>query len=377
MIFAREVKKMPQSLFDFFPIDLALERSSIYLNQSVLYSSRNLLSKNAALIGSENLNNLQSIAQRGDIVDAPLSWFGKYILGLLSSKVPIHPQEINFIQAILGELTSPGINNLGLTISHYEVGGLKFSVPLDLEKKLNPQHNWNYDFLSSFETLSDHSEYENWKNSLSSAVSFISSADESLMESINKFINSLLVVKSQNNCHGSGSPSHLIGSVYLPAVSDTSLIAECLVHEALHNYLYRLDHVHPLFIDNLGNEELYYSPWRKDPRPLMMVLHGAFVFTGVVRLYNAVLKSDYSVVSREIFMERIGARMKQIQIAIEVLSTHDHTSKLGSTIIEIMNDCLEEVSDYVPAVLDYDQDEILMHQKTYSQKDFRHIEAQV
>ena len=88
------------------------------------------------------------------------------------------------------------------------------------------------------------------------------------------------------------SPKSLIGTIYLPDVEDVTLIAECLVHECLHQYLYRIEFAGPLFLNNDGLEELYYSPWKDNPRPLIMVLHGAFVFSGVVMLYNELIEKD-------------------------------------------------------------------------------------
>ena len=113
-------------------------------------------------------------------------------------------------------------------------------------------------------------------------------------------VKNVLVIESKDDSHGSMSPKNIMGSVYLPDVEDSTLIAECFIHECLHQYLYRLDHVSSIFNNNEGNEELYYSPWKEEPRPLNMVLHGAFVFTGVMLFYHELCKKDLSELGQEL-----------------------------------------------------------------------------
>jgi hypothetical protein len=63
--------------------------------------------------------------------------------------------------------------------------------------------------------------------------------------------------------------------------------AETLVHECRHNILYAIQELDPLV--QPGQQETVKSPWRQDPRPLSGLLHGAFVFDGVCRLYRAMV----------------------------------------------------------------------------------------
>jgi HEXXH motif-containing protein len=55
-------------------------------------------------------------------------------------------------------------------------------------------------------------------------------------------------------------------------------LAEAIVHEYFHNELFLHQESAELFDTR---DELYYSPWRDDARPLNGLFHGAFVFTAV------------------------------------------------------------------------------------------------
>jgi hypothetical protein len=73
--------------------------------------------------------------------------------------------------------------------------------------------------------------------------------------------------------------------------------AETLVHECRHNILYAIQELDPLV--QPGQLETVQSPWRPDPRPLSGLLHGAFVFDGVCRLYRA-MTADPSLSPRNL-----------------------------------------------------------------------------
>jgi HEXXH motif-containing protein len=51
--------------------------------------------------------------------------------------------------------------------------------------------------------------------------------------------------------------------------------AENIVHEAMHLQLTTLEDILPLVADKRARMT---SPWREEPRPLLGVLHGAYVF---------------------------------------------------------------------------------------------------
>jgi HEXXH motif-containing protein len=97
---------------------------------------------------------------------------------------------------------------------------------------------------------------------------------------------SLIGLVSMTGAIGSASREEALGLIYLPAGASDTDLAECLLHESLHQVLFRLEEAVSLFDAESPAAPTYYSPWRTDGRPLRMVLHGAFVFAGVARLHR-------------------------------------------------------------------------------------------
>jgi HEXXH motif-containing protein len=60
-------------------------------------------------------------------------------------------------------------------------------------------------------------------------------------------------------------------------------LAEAIVHEFHHSELYILMVVQET-LEQRANE-LFYSPWRHDPRPLYGLFHALYVFSGVANFY--------------------------------------------------------------------------------------------
>jgi HEXXH motif-containing protein len=89
------------------------------------------------------------------------------------------------------------------------------------------------------------------------------------------------------NVHLSVSFQSLPNAVFLSFNDDPLVIAEALVHEADHNFLYALDRCRPIWCD--GDEAYdakYWSPWRQDLRPLDGILRGASAFVSVSELLS-------------------------------------------------------------------------------------------
>ncbi|MFE9643341.1 HEXXH motif-containing putative peptide modification protein [Streptomyces sp. NPDC006365] len=77
------------------------------------------------------------------------------------------------------------------------------------------------------------------------------------------------------------SSSDAFGGTVLSTPPDAVELAVTLVHEFRHMKLNAVLDSLDLYEDE-GPEELYYAPWRDDPRPLPGFFHGVFAFLGVV-----------------------------------------------------------------------------------------------
>ncbi|MGW7427038.1 aKG-HExxH-type peptide beta-hydroxylase [Streptomyces sp. NPDC054813] len=81
------------------------------------------------------------------------------------------------------------------------------------------------------------------------------------------------------------SSSDVFGGTVLSTPPDAVELAVTVVHEFRHMKLNAvLDSLDQY--DDEGPEELYYAPWRDDPRPLPGFFHGVFAFFGVVEFWR-------------------------------------------------------------------------------------------
>lgn len=86
------------------------------------------------------------------------------------------------------------------------------------------------------------------------------------------------------------SAADAFGGVVMSEPDDAVQFAVTLVHEFQHIKLGGLLHLAPLYDVEEGtdaDEELFYAPWRDDPRPLSGLLQGVYAFMGVTRFWRA------------------------------------------------------------------------------------------
>jgi HEXXH motif-containing protein len=86
-------------------------------------------------------------------------------------------------------------------------------------------------------------------------------------------------------CSRSASSDDAFGSVLISAPDDPARLAAVLVHEFQHTKLGGLMHLADLC--DASCEQLFYAPWRDDPRPLAGLLQGVYAFVGVSRFWRS------------------------------------------------------------------------------------------
>ncbi len=357
-------------LFDILPVDLALNKSSEYLNASYVFCLDERRSRRGIPISQELLSKIRHVAQNKKIPDNPYSWFA---LNCIKAQSERSGEAIRASHAlkILPEITNPDFFKLDPDYFEITLPGFNAGVPLGFGEKLGIG-------LEDWKSFTHQEEYLVWCGQLKKALQMIRNVHEDLIPEMNKLIKFLQVVYSQKDQHGSMSPQNILGTVYLPDIGDHTLIAECLVHESLHQYLTRIEHINPIFSDPIsGTEELYYSPWRPEPRPLIMVLHGAFVFTGVAMFYHECAMLNAVDLDQDTLVSRISFRALQIRQALDVLSENNKFSPLGQQLFDILHELLDEIesSEYYKVSAD-DRMEVMSHKSRYSCDNLKHISAQ-
>lgn len=352
---------MSHLLLDILPLDYLFERSKYYLNKKFEFVFQNLSFDKRKTFGNSSILNLELKARELKIEDHPISWYCLNVIQSISVD-KVSKDRRHFISKVI-QHTDLLEDVIDFKTHKFESNGFKFNIPIKLNEKLNLNFGENL-------TLQTLEEYDKWENYFIQALEIVKSINPNIFQKLNSLVQNILVIKSSEGTHGSMSPKCLIGTIYLPDVEDSIIIAECLVHECLHQYLYRIEFAGSLFFDNDGLEELYYSPWKDNPRPLIMLLHGAFVFTGVVMFYNELSKKDLTLNQIEIFKKRMIYRYSQIRIALNGLQHHNKMSDLGNRIVQILEDELQELNFLDSQV---EVDDVLDHFGNFSTVDYRHV----
>lgn len=111
---------------------------------------------------------------------------------------------------------------------------------------------------------------------------------------ITKLVKSIHVL-SQKDSEIDTSYSHpnIPFSIFVSVCEDDSLlsslrVAESIIHEAMHLKLTLIENITPLIKPN--SKEMFYSPWRDEPRPIRGVLHGLFVFKAILDFYTILMQ---------------------------------------------------------------------------------------
>ena len=141
----------------------------------------------------------------------------------------------------------------------------------------------------------------------------------------------------------SSSPEEAIGLSYLPYISSVVSLAECWLHEAMHQYLYQLEFLSPLLTSDSPKTEEFYSPWRTDPRPLSGVLHGAFVFAEVASFYHILVKKPNSFMESNEAALNACLRAYQVRDALKVLEANAQFTKTGQIVFQDRLDLIQSI----------------------------------
>jgi HEXXH motif-containing protein len=210
---------------------------------------------------------------------------------------------------------------------HLSGSGLNAVVPLS-DRALSAARLQDFPIVRS-PTFTPH-----WGRSLILAAEDISEYSTLASAAVARLVTHVLPLVCGDERIGSASRQEAFGLVFLPAAIDCpDQMAECLLHEAMHQYLFRLESCARLFDITSPSEELFYSPWRQDKRPLRMTLHGSFVFSAVADLYLWAADVSRWPIGREAAQRRAYQRYREATIALSVVRRYGVMTELGSRVL--------------------------------------------
>ncbi|WP_167496736.1 aKG-HExxH-type peptide beta-hydroxylase [Pseudomonas kairouanensis] len=125
------------------------------------------------------------------------------------------------------------------------------------------------------------------KSTIESALRTIKLADTELYNEIEFLINEIRVFSSGNI--RAGSNFNTLGLIYVSQKNpedEVSRYIEHIVHEATHNLLYAHWTTDPIFTNH--SDTLYYTPFRRDSRPLSAIFHAMFVLARTIYIFDRI-----------------------------------------------------------------------------------------
>jgi hypothetical protein len=98
------------------------------------------------------------------------------------------------------------------------------------------------------------------------------------------------------------------------------LVTESIIHEFSHCELHIIQDT-ILLCRNKSLEYIYYSPWRKDPRPLIGLIHAIYVSINIIKFYSTFFANKLATKQElEFVMDRVSIISHQILIAIRQIN---------------------------------------------------------
>lgn len=163
----------------------------------------------------------------------------------------------------------------------------------------------------------------------------------------------------------SGTCSFAPYSVFYAHSDNPYKIAELLIHESHHAILNLISHKNNFFDEQThssGWEKMnYYSPWRDEPRPIMGIVHGLYVFSAILIFWSHCLEKDFQEDIIKFAKSRFKTIYKQLQLGLISISNED-----GLLVVpqEIINITLERLSNVKSLFEKIDSEELYV---TYSE----------
>lgn len=202
--------------------------------------------------------------------------------------------------------------------------------------------------------VNDHAACEQWRPCLADAIALVENAGPEIREDCLLFVHAALPLFSgSRERFGSQSPEESEGLTYLPGATSLANLAECFVHEAMHVKLFHVEALLPLFQSDSPADDGYYSPWRPDPRPLRMLLHGCYVFTFVAFIWQQWAQSaGANLPDRDTCCRNAFKRACEVLAGLAALRQFARMTPIGERLVHEISDAACEVTTASPVTVE-------------------------
>lgn len=166
-------------------------------------------------------------------------------------------------------------------------------------------------------TTAQDAEIPLWQQRLTEAFEIMEKCNPLIAEELIFILRSIVPVTSNHSEQSiSCSNRDFWGAIQMSPHPGIAL-TEVLTHEYRHNILNAIMDADPVVDESSPREAIFYSPWRKDPRPLHGLIHGIYSFMEVVGFYQS-------------YLERYGPRAPQADLAEERFVSNAYRLKIAA-----------------------------------------------
>jgi HEXXH motif-containing protein len=161
-------------------------------------------------------------------------------------------------------------------------------------------------------------------------------------------ITALVPLRTPDGNLVSGTFRDGFGAVAMSLPADARSVALTLAHEVQHNKLVGVMDAFPLV--KRGTRELFYAPWRTDPRPLGALLHGTYAHVGVAAFWRTQRRVEESPADEFAAQVSFARWRSAAWAATEAVRRTGRLTPVGDLMLDGMRAALREMlAEAVPA----------------------------
>jgi HEXXH motif-containing protein len=175
-------------------------------------------------------------------------------------------------------------------------------------------------------------EIDRWRTRLDAAWRVLADRHAHRLDTMAAAIRCLVPVEPAGQLGGvSASSSDAPGAVALTEPVSPERLAVTLIHESQHHRLATLHDLKPLY--TTPSRQLFYSPWRNDPRPVSGVVHALMAFLGVADFWSRERTGPTSELE-------YARHVRQLRVAHRMAVGATELTPLGAALIDALGESI-------------------------------------
>jgi uncharacterized protein len=173
-----------------------------------------------------------------------------------------------------------------------------------------------------------------WQATLTESLGLLREVWPEMESEVSALVHTIVAVNSPGGRTNYSCSSDDFWGAILCSFDPPPILAEVLVHEFGHIFLFELLEIHGIFAEDAPKEAVYYSPWRPDPRPLLGVLHAVYTFVHIAEYYRRMLWRDPSNIG---FRERYSLILGRLERGMQVLAESAKLNGAGERFFALLD----------------------------------------